>query len=52
MFMARGKSGPFRVEGSAHRAPDGRVGVRMLLHDEGNGDRAVTSSAAVLSVVD
>jgi hypothetical protein len=51
MFMARGKAGPFRVEGTAYAAPEGRVGVRMLLHDEGNGDRAVTSAAAVLSVV-
>jgi hypothetical protein len=51
MFMARGKTGPFRVEGSAYRAPESRVGVRMLLHDEGNGDRAVTSAAALLSVV-
>ena len=52
MFMARGKTGPFRVEGTAHGVPEGRVGVRMLLHDEGNGDRAVTSAAASLSVVD
>ncbi len=51
MFMARGKTGPFRIEGSGYRAPEGRVGVRMLLHDEGNGDRAVTSAAALLSVV-
>jgi hypothetical protein len=51
MFMARGKSGPFRVEGSAHPAPGDQLGVRMLLHDEGNGDRAVTSAAALLSVV-
>jgi hypothetical protein len=51
MFMARGKTGPFRVEGSASHAPEGRMGVRMLLHDEGNGDRAVTSAAALLSVV-
>jgi hypothetical protein len=48
MFMARGKVGPFRVEGTAHRGHDGLVGVRMLLHDEGNGDRAVTSAAGVL----
>lgn len=51
MFMARGKVGPFRVEGTAHRGMDGLVGVRMLLHDEGNQDRAVTSAAAVLQVV-
>lgn len=51
MFLARGKVGPFRVEGTAHRTGDGPVGVRMLIHDEGNGDRAITSAAAVLSVV-
>ena len=51
MFMARGKVGPFRVEGTAHRGFDGLVGVRMFLHDEGNDDRAVTSAAAVLQVV-
>ncbi len=52
MFMARGKVGPFRVEGTAHRGGAGRVGVRMLLHDEGNGDKPVTSAAAILDVLD
>jgi hypothetical protein len=55
MFMSRGKVGPFRVEGTAHIAGSGgggrRVGVRMLLHDEGNADKAVTSAAAVFDVV-
>jgi hypothetical protein len=51
MFMSRGKVGPFRVEGTAHGRGSGRVGVRMLLHDEGNGDKAVTSSAAIFDVV-
>lgn len=51
MFMSRGKVGPFRVEGVAHRGGPGRVGVRMLLHDEGNADKAVTSAAAVFDVV-
>jgi hypothetical protein len=51
MFMSRGKVGPFRVEGTAHGGGVGRVGVRMLLHDEGNGDKAVTSAAAVFDVV-
>ena len=54
MFMSRGKVGPFRVEGTAHfagsRGGPGRVGVRMLLHDEGNGDKAVTSAAAIFEV--
>jgi hypothetical protein len=52
MFMARGKVGPFRVEGTAHASGVGRVGVRMLLHDEGNGDKPVTSAAAILDVLD
>jgi hypothetical protein len=51
MFLARGKVGPFRVEGTAYRTGDGPVGVRMLIHDEGNGDRAITSAAAVFGVV-
>lgn len=51
MFMSRGKVGPFRVEGSAHPGGTGRVGVRMLLHDEGNADKAVTSAAAIFDVV-
>jgi hypothetical protein len=51
MFMSRGKVGPFRVEGTAHTGGPGRVGVRMLLHDEGNADKAVTSAAAIFEVV-
>lgn len=51
MFMARGKVGPFRVEGTAHHGGPGRIGVRMLLHDEGNVDKAVTSAAAIFEVV-
>lgn len=51
MFMSRGKVGPFRVEGTAHGGR-GRVGVRMLLHDEGNADKAITSAAAIFDVVD
>jgi hypothetical protein len=48
MFLARGKVGPFRVDGTAYDAPDGHIGVRMLIHDEGNGGRAITSGSAVL----
>ena len=51
MFLARGKVGPFRVEGAAVCGTAGKVGARMVLHDEGNGDRAVTSASAVFSVV-
>jgi hypothetical protein len=52
MFMARGKVGPFRVDGTAHTGGSGKVGVRMLLHDEGNGNKAVTSAAAILEIID
>jgi hypothetical protein len=47
MFLARGKVGPFRVDGDAIAGADGRVGVRMLITDEGNGDRPITSGTAV-----
>ncbi|AEV76284.1 hypothetical protein MycrhN_5819 [Mycolicibacterium rhodesiae NBB3] len=52
MFMSRGKVGPFRVEGTAHTSGSGRVGVRMLLHDEGNDDKPVTTAAAIFDVLD
>lgn len=51
MFMSRGKVGPFRVDGTAHAGGSGKVGVRMLLHDEGNNDKAVTSAAAIFEIV-
>jgi hypothetical protein len=51
MFMSRGKVGPFRVEGTAYVGGPGRIGVRMLLHDEGNDDKAITSAAAIFDVV-
>jgi hypothetical protein len=48
MFLARGKVGPFRVEGEAFSGPDGKVAVRLTLHDEGNQDRRVTAASALL----
>ena len=51
MFMSRGKVGPFRVEGTAYVGGSGSVGVRMLLHDEGNADKAITSAAAIFDIV-
>ena len=33
MFLARGKVGPFRVEGGAVRGTAGKVGARMVLHE-------------------
>ncbi len=52
MFLARGKVGPFRVDGQAVRGVDRKVGVRLTLHDEGYEDRTVTSASAVLRIVD
>ena len=52
MFLARGKIGPFRVDGEAVKGTEGRVGVRMILVDEGNEDRWITSGSAVLGIVD
>jgi hypothetical protein len=52
MFMARGKRGPFRVEGQAVRGTGGQVGVRLLLIDEGDEERSVTCASAMLRVVD
>jgi len=46
MFLARGKVGPFRVDGEAFEGA-GRTGVRLTLHDEGNHDRSVTAASAV-----
>ena len=51
MFLARGKVGPFRVDTEAAAGADGQVGVRMLMIDEGNAGRAVTSGSAVFSIV-
>jgi hypothetical protein len=51
MFLARGKVGPFRVDGEAVRGSADKIGVRMTLHDEGNQDRMVTSASALLQVV-
>jgi len=51
MFLARGKICPFRVDGNAVKGTDGQVGVRLVLFDEGNGDRPITSGSAVLKVV-
>jgi hypothetical protein len=49
MFLARGKVGPFRAEGVARRSADGsrRIGVQLTIHDEGNGDRAITAGSLV-----
>ena len=45
MFLARGKVGPFRADGQPIRGSDGLVAVRVVLYDEGDGDRAITAAS-------
>ena len=42
MFVARGKMGPFRVEGEPFTGADGAVAVRVVMYDEGADDRVTT----------
>ena len=51
MFLARGKRGPFCIEGEAVRGVNGSIGVRLTMRDAGHEDRKVTSASAVLRVV-
>jgi hypothetical protein len=51
MFEARGKVGPFVTTGTTFPAPDGRVGVRVDLTDEGTGNRVVATASAVFTSV-
>jgi hypothetical protein len=52
MHIARGKIGPFRVDGVAIPGSpgSGRVGVQLTLLDEGNADRVITSASTVFRV--
>jgi hypothetical protein len=52
MFLARGKAGPFRVDTEAVPGASGYVGVRMIMVDEGNEGRPVTSGSAVFAIVE
>ncbi|MCZ8380764.1 hypothetical protein O6P37_18000 [Mycobacterium sp. CPCC 205372] len=45
MFMARGTAGPFRAESEAMTGTDGLVAARVVLYDEGNDNRPITSGA-------
>jgi len=51
MFLARGKTGPFRVDGEAVHGAGGQVGVQLLMVDEGE-NRAVTSGMAGFTIVE
>jgi len=45
MFVARGKVGPFRVDGEPMAGADGMVAVRTVMHDEGADDRVITAGS-------
>ena len=45
MFLARGKVGPFRAEAEQITGSGGVTAVRIILHDEGEDDRAVTAAS-------
>jgi hypothetical protein len=47
MFMARGKVGPFRVEGEPFAGADGTFAVRTLMYDEGADGRVITAGSHV-----
>jgi hypothetical protein len=52
MFLARGKTGPFPIQGEAVAGVDGKIGVTLLMTDAGNEGRNVTSASAVFRRVD
>ena len=47
MFLARGKTGPFRVDTQVLSGAGGTVAVRATLHDEGADGKAVTAASYV-----
>lgn len=51
-FAARGKVGPFRATVEAYQGTQGRIGTRIILNDEGNDDRAVTTASLQFRVVE
>jgi hypothetical protein len=51
MFVARGKVGPFRADGEAVPGAGSKIGVRLSLYDEGNGERMITGASAVFEIV-
>lgn len=47
MFLARGKTGPFRVDTEVLPGASGTIAVRATLYDEGAGGKAVTAASYV-----
>jgi hypothetical protein len=47
MFVARGTDGPFVVDGAVSTGSYGRIACRLLLRDQGRGNRIVASAVGV-----
>jgi hypothetical protein len=45
MFLARSKTGPFRIQTEPMAGADDTTAVRVLMRDEGNGDRLTTAGS-------
>ncbi|MBV9090597.1 MAG: hypothetical protein JO044_11955 [Mycobacteriaceae bacterium] len=52
MFVARGKVGPFRVDGEPMPGADGMVAVRTVMHDEGADNRVITVGSYLFRLAD
>jgi hypothetical protein len=50
MFLARGKTGPFRIETDGAPGAGGAAGVRVMVYDEGAGDRAITAASYLFRI--
>jgi hypothetical protein len=51
MFLARGKVGPFRVETDPMVGADDTIAVRLVVHDEGLGDRSITAASYLFRAI-
>lgn len=52
MHLARGKAGPFAIHCEATEGADGKIGVAILMVDEGTDNRNVTAASAMMRRVD
>lgn len=51
MFVARGKTGPFRIEAEPLAGAQGTIAVRTVMRDEGAADRVITVGSYVFQQV-
>ncbi len=51
MFVARGKTGPFRIEAEPLAGAEGTIAVRTVMRDQGADDRVITVGSYVFQQV-